>query len=160
MSNRPFDETYIWKLAEGERFSRPREFTKVQGPMRDECGEVIDDSVTVDEWWLGRPSPYKSDRRVIAVAEGREFIEVVEIVASGTLGKIAIYRQWITDPDGGDCTAPWAPRRSKMLLRRESTLRSTLNGGDYYRESVSKPTPTKPKAKPKLRIVAFQARVH
>jgi hypothetical protein len=145
MSNRPFDETYIWKLAEGERYSRPGEFVYGRG-----------------RWWLGDHSPESEGPQAHPwpPANGREFIEVIEIVASGTLGKIAIYRQWIIDPDGGDCTAPWAPRRSKMLLRRESTLRSTLNGGDYYRESGSKPTPTKPKAKPKLRVVASHARVH
>jgi hypothetical protein len=76
--------------------------------------------------------------------EGHEFIELVEFVESNALRKIAIYQQWITDPDGAECTAPWAPKCSKLLLRAESRLRGTLNSGRYV-EVKQRPEASKPK---------------
>jgi hypothetical protein len=59
------------------------------------------------KWWLGYP-PREIIRRsgeYLREAGGIEFIEVIELVESNTLGLIALYRQWIVDPDGANLRA-------------------------------------------------------
>jgi hypothetical protein len=66
-----------------------------------------------------------------ATAFGTETIYLEEIVSSQSAGDIAVYRHWISDPDGHEYTgrigfgSP-APTRSKLLLCKFSGLRSAI----------------------------------
>jgi hypothetical protein len=103
------DDTHIWALAERQRFVRARAFA---------AGE------NGDRWWF--PSEEREP-----IANGREFVEVVELVPTKTAGKVALYRQWIVDPDGVEVDVPWVSKRSKLHMRAEPVLRGTLNRCGY-----------------------------
>jgi hypothetical protein len=80
---------------------------------------------------------------------GQEFIEVVEIIPAATVGQIAVYRQWMVDPDGIEITdLSWVRKRSKVQMRAEHALRGVLNRCEYD-EVVERPK----RSKPKLAIV-------
>jgi hypothetical protein len=101
--------SHILDIREGERFERTREFAAGEDGAK---------------WWFA-----SWDRKPTAL--GGEFIEVVELVETRALGKVAIYRQWTEDPDGNEVTAPWVSKRSKVQMRAESRLRQVLNVGRY-----------------------------
>jgi hypothetical protein len=59
---------------------------------------------------------------------GTEVVEVVEVVETKTVGKVVIFRQWVTDPDGAECLADLVPRRSGVAMRSEYSMRQSLWG--------------------------------
>jgi hypothetical protein len=61
-----------------------------------------------------------------AAGRGIEVVEVIEIVETKTLGKVVIFRQWVTDPDGAECLADFVPRRTDVAIRSEFSLRQSL----------------------------------
>ena len=64
----------------------------------------------------------------MATACGAEVVEVIEVVATDTTGALAIYRQWLIDPDGVEVVNPWIkPSRKRLLFRAEAKLRGSLN---------------------------------
>jgi hypothetical protein len=136
---------HIWSLVEGQLFKRARKFWWAR-----------------DKWWLGEHPPMDIEWAVEAgreppctCADGQERIEVVEIAETRALGLVAVYRQWVTNPDGDDVALPWTPTRSKLLLRAESRLRGTLNGGGYH-EVRQQPKPPKRK----LRLIVGDDALH
>jgi hypothetical protein len=67
-----------------------------------------------------------------ATAFGTETIRVEESVRGHSVGEIAVYRHWITDPDGHEYAGrigfgSVSLTRSKLLLRKLSSLRSALS---------------------------------
>jgi hypothetical protein len=109
------------------RFVRPRVFI----PGRNES-----------KWWLTSiPGTLPVDAQIEAaaeladeagrapprtVADGKEFVEVVEVVHTDAVGKLALYRQWVEDPDGTEVTVQWAKKRKQIAFRVEHRLRGTL----------------------------------
>jgi hypothetical protein len=72
-------------------------------------------------WWIiGASVPLNE-----ATAFGTEFIHIEDMVES-TMGAIAVYRQWVTGPDGADIENKWTPRREHIELRAEAVLRGSL----------------------------------
>jgi hypothetical protein len=61
-----------------------------------------------------------------AAGNGTEVVEVVEIVETKTLGKVVMFRQWVTDPDGAECLADLVPRRADVAMRSEFSMRRSL----------------------------------
>jgi hypothetical protein len=47
-------------------------------------------------------------------------------VQSATLGPVAIYRQWVVDPDGADVENQWTPRRHQYCLRSAQSLLAAI----------------------------------
>jgi hypothetical protein len=97
------DESYIWHLDEGQSFPRVRQFVYGRG-----------------RWWLGYPpSDAGREGEDWPIADGREFIEVVEIVATRTLDARQQYASLIAERD--------APRRELAETRRSrDEFRSAL----------------------------------
>ena len=143
---------YIWSLAEGQRFSRIRRMVPAseRQEWRDDPIEDIDGN-PIEGWFL--VSNNDADGTESA---GLEVIEVIEIVETRTRGKLALYRQWMVDPDGAEMESPsWVPRRSKVRMRFESVLRGTLNGGGYHEIQQQAKLP-----KRKLRLVVGDDALH
>jgi hypothetical protein len=84
-------------LQPGQRFIRQRLFKPADGGVR--------------RWWL---------KGVTAAA--------AEATGSGvkTLGKVAIFRQWVADPDGAEYCADFVPRRAEIGMRSEYSMRQSL----------------------------------
>jgi hypothetical protein len=61
-----------------------------------------------------------------AAGTGIETIEIVETVTTKTLGKVVMFRQWVTDPDGADYVADFVLQRDDVQMRSEASLRRSL----------------------------------
>jgi hypothetical protein len=139
-------------LRTGQCFSRVRMFEWRRDDDRD-C--VRWHLIGVDDALLDRESrkhggPFVREN----TSTGREFIEVVEITTTTTVGPLAVYRQWMVDPDGVEITdLSWVRKRSKVQMRAEHVLRGVLNRGEYD-EVVEQPK----RSKPKLVVVKAEAR--
>jgi hypothetical protein len=97
-------------LHAGQRFIRPRLFKPADSGLR--------------RWWLLDVTADAAE----AAASGTEVVEVVEVVETKTVGKVVIFRQWVTDPDGAECLADLVPRRSGVAMRSEYSMRQSLWG--------------------------------
>jgi hypothetical protein len=61
-----------------------------------------------------------------ATGSGVEVIEIVELVETKSIGKVTIFRHWVINPDGAECLADFAPRRTDLALRSEFLMRRAL----------------------------------
>jgi hypothetical protein len=63
-----------------------------------------------------------------ATAEGWEYLGVVEVVSTDTLGSLVIFCEWWVDPDGNEVepSKDWIPDRRKVDIRAESSMRRSL----------------------------------
>jgi hypothetical protein len=116
-------------LRPGQRYGRVRGFR-----LADKSGWADpQDAVTAAKWWVMWASRTES-----APAHGREVIEIVEVVETETVGLLALYRQWLIDPDGHAVDSAWVkPRRKDLLFRAEVTLRGTMSRMGFKREGAS-----------------------
>jgi hypothetical protein len=116
-------------LREGQCFSRVRWFAP-PGKRWDEWkGRFVPCEHDDARWFL--ISETVADRETMPT--GEEFIEIIEIVETRTSGKLALYRQWMVDPDGTEVALSWVPKRSKVHMRIEHVLRAVLNRCEYDR---------------------------
>jgi hypothetical protein len=107
----------VWRLAAGQQFSRSYSFERVVHFER------------YPGVWKACGSCTSFDQE-----EGREFIEVIEIVESRTLGKLAIYRTWLVAPDGEVSKHPWSATKA---VRPESRLRQKINVGNFRPDTMT-----------------------
>jgi hypothetical protein len=109
------------RLWPGQRFSRQRFFKPAEHGR--------------NKWWLVGvlESPL-----IDAKTSGTEFIEIIDI-AHGATGALAVYRQWIVDPDGDEVTVRWAPKREEKRMRYERNLRSSLAAMHFCEGSGRQP---------------------
>jgi hypothetical protein len=141
--DRPRNHWVRRHLFAGQLFSRERMFEWRRDDDRD-C--LRWHPIGVDDALLDRESrkhggPFVREN----TSTGREFIEVVEIAATTTVGPIAVYRQWMVGPDGVEVIdLSWVRKRSKVQMRAEHVLRGILNRGEYD-EVVEQPRRSKPK---------------
>ena len=82
-------------LTEGQTFGRERGFRR---PDHGYQGEM--------NWWIVSVQGHG------ATAHGAEFLYIEEIVDTATVGPVALYRQWVVDPDG-EPTKPKGYRAEK-----------------------------------------------
>jgi hypothetical protein len=139
-------DNWIWKTREGQVFTRPRRFKPSESEYRHEDGG--------DKWWFASDD----ERPGVGVSHGYESVEILEIVMTETAGPLAIYRRWITDPDGNELTALWSRQnKKKKLFRMEKALRGSLNAQRFTlgfgRCAVNAATIKQKKAAPKLYVV-------
>lgn len=61
-------------------------------------------------------------------AEGAEYLEIIEIVQTKTLGRMVISRAWWIDPDGSEVAANkhWIPDKSTADIRAERNLLKSI----------------------------------
>jgi hypothetical protein len=117
---------YIIELREGQCFSRVR-YLVPEGDRSDDWQEAP--CKRGDECWVVVSA---DDLDAEDASVGQEFIEIIEIVETRTRGQLALYRQWIIDPNGDEVMSrSWVPRRSQLRKQFVSTLKGTLNHGDY-----------------------------
>jgi hypothetical protein len=95
-------------LQAGQRFIRQRLFKPASSGF--------------SRWWLMGVTADAAE----ATGSGIEVVEVVEVVETNTLGKVAMFRQWVTDPDGAECRADLVPRRAEVGMRSEYSMRQSL----------------------------------
>jgi hypothetical protein len=139
-------DNWIWKTHVGEVFTRPRRFKPSESEYPREDG---------DKWWFASDD----ERDTVVVSYGYESVEILEIVMTETAGPLAIYRRWITDPDGNELTALWSRQnRKKKHFRMESALRGSMNAqrftsGCGHCAANSATIKQKVGARPKLHVV-------
>jgi hypothetical protein len=95
-------------LQSGQRFIRQRLFKPADSGF--------------SRWWLMGLATDPAE----AAGSGTEVVEVVEVVETKTLGKVVMFRQWVTDPDGAECLADLVPRRADVAMRSEFSVRRSL----------------------------------
>jgi hypothetical protein len=74
-----------------------------------------------DAWWTASSlNP--------ATAEGWEYLGVIEVVNTATLGRLILFCEWWVDPDGNkvEPTQDWIPDRRHVDIRAESSLRRSV----------------------------------
>jgi hypothetical protein len=129
-------DNHIWdRLEAGQRFSRVRGFRLAdKSDFPDDGGPTY-----AGKWWLVGPT-----HTMLVTARGLELVEIVETVPTETVGALALYRQWLIDPEGREIDSPWfGPRRRTLLYRPEVRLRGSLNQMGFMRDQ-----------RPALRVVA------
>ena len=95
-------------LQSGQRFTRQRLFKPADSGF--------------SRWWLMGMTADPAE----AAGSGTEVVQVAEVVETKSLGKVVIFRQWVTDPDGAECLADFVPRRTDMAMRSEFSMRQSL----------------------------------
>ena len=95
-------------LQAGQRFTRLRLFKPADGGL--------------SRWWLMGMTADPAE----AAGSGTEVVQVAEVVETKSLGKVVIFRQWVTDPDGAECLADFVPRRADVAMRSEFSMRRSL----------------------------------
>ena len=95
-------------LQSGQRFIWQRLFKPADGGF--------------SRWWLMGVTADPAE----AADSGTEVVQVVEVVETKTLGKVVMFRQWVTDPDGAECLADFVPRRTDVAMRSEFSMRRSL----------------------------------
>jgi len=95
-------------LQVGQRFTRQRLFQPADSGF--------------SRWWLMGVTADATE----AAGSGIEVVEVVEVVETKTLGKVVMFRQWVTDPDGAECLADFVPRHTDVAMRSEFSMRQSL----------------------------------
>jgi hypothetical protein len=94
-----------------------------------------------DAWWT-------ASNLNPATAEGREYLGVVEVVHTATLGRLVLFCEWWVDPDGNEIepSKDWIPDRKQVDIRAESSLcrsvtskklESVVRGADAINEKVA-----------------------
>jgi hypothetical protein len=81
------------------------------------------------KWWmLGFNQTHDSP------SDGAEHIEILEIVATTTVGRLVIHRQWITDPDGNEYSDRTIEKSyKKLLFRNELHFECAMNRMGFVR---------------------------
>lgn len=92
-------------LTEGQTFGRERGFRR---PDHSYQGEM--------KWWIVSVQGHG------AIAHGAEFLYIEEIVDTATVGPVALYRQWVVDPDGAIYESDGTPRRKELCFRATKDL--------------------------------------
>jgi hypothetical protein len=97
------------KLQAGQTFSRQRGFRRPAHAS--------------NRWWIIGVQNLNGEK---ITGYGTEYITIDEIVETDTLGAIAIYRQWVVDPDGADVGNHWTPRRDQCAFRPLASLLAAI----------------------------------
>jgi hypothetical protein len=96
-------------ITAGQTFSRQRGFRRPDPGSK--------------RWWMVGVQNLNGDN---IAAYGTEYIVIDEIVHTTVVGDVAIYRQWVVDPDGADVENQWTPRRDQCAFRPLASLLAAI----------------------------------
>jgi hypothetical protein len=97
-------------LTAGQTFSRKRGFRRP-------------DRSSSKRWWIVGVQNLNGDK---IAAYGTEYLYIEEVIHSALVGDVAIYRQWVVDPDGTDVENQFTPRRNQYDFRPLESLRAAI----------------------------------